>query len=66
MEKGRKRAAVIVVDKQIDAILIYQLSDEDTAVIAITYGNLKVIATSIYLDSKNETSSDLHKIENIQ
>ncbi len=40
------------VNKKIDAILIDQLSDEDTAVIEITYGNLKFIATSIYLDSK--------------
>jgi len=64
--KARKRAAVVVVNRKIDAILIDQLSDEDTAVIGITYGNLKFIATSIYLDIKNEISSDLHKIENIQ
>jgi len=64
--KGRKRAAVVVVNKKIDAILMDQLSDEDTAVIEITYGNLRFIATSIYLDIKNEISSDLHKIENIQ
>ena len=50
--KGRKRAAVFVVNKTIDAILIDQLSDEITAVVEITYGNLKFIATSIYLDSK--------------
>jgi hypothetical protein len=64
--KARKRAAVVVVNKQIDAILIDQLSDEDTAVIEITYGNLRFIAASIYLDIKNEMASDLHKIENIQ
>ena len=64
--KARKRAAVVVVNRKIDAILIDYLSDEDTAVIEITYGNLRFIATSIYLDIKNEISSDLHKIENIQ
>jgi len=64
--KVRKRAAVVVVNKKIDVILIDQLSDEDTAVIEITYGNLRFIATIIYLDIKNEISSDLHKIENIQ
>ena len=56
----------MVINKRIDAILIDQLSDEDTAVIEITYGNLKFRATSIYMDSKKEIASDLHKIENIQ
>jgi hypothetical protein len=32
----------------------------------IIYGNLKFIATSIYLDIKREITSDIHKIENIQ
>ena len=50
--KGRKRAAVFVVNKKKDAILIDQLSDEDTAVIEITCGNLMFIATSLYLDIK--------------
>jgi len=56
----------VVINRKIDAILIDQLLDKDTAVIEITYGNLRFIATSIYLDIKNEISSDLRKIENIQ
>ena len=64
--KERKRAAVMVANKKIDAILTDQLSDEYTVVIEITHGNLKFIATSIYLDIKHELSEDLHKIENIQ
>ena len=64
--KERKRAAVVVINKKRDAILIDQLSDEDTAVIEITHGNLKFIATSIYLDINNDISEDLNKIENIQ
>ena len=62
----RKRAAVVVTNKKIDAILINQLSDEDTVVIEITYGNLRFIATSIYLDIRNEILSDLYRIANIQ
>jgi hypothetical protein len=58
--KNRKRDAVVVVNKMIEAILIEQLSDEDTAVIQITYDNLKFIATSIYMDIKKEIASDLH------
>ena len=36
--RTRMRAAVVVINKRIDAILIDQLSDEDTVVIEITYG----------------------------
>ena len=36
--RTKKRAAVVVINKRIDAILIDQLSDEDTVVIEITYG----------------------------
>ena len=64
--KERKQAAVVIVNKRIDAILIDQLSDEDTAVIEITHGNIKFIAASIYLDIKNEISEDLRKMENTQ
>jgi len=53
-------------NKKVDAILTDQLSDEYTVVIEITHGNMKFIATSIYLDIKSEISEDLHKIENIQ
>jgi hypothetical protein len=41
----------VVVNRIIDKILI-ELSDEDTAVIEITYGNLKFIAKTIYMDIK--------------
>jgi hypothetical protein len=43
----------VVANKKIDAISINQLSDEDTAVIEITYGNLRFIARSLYLDIRN-------------
>jgi sugar/nucleoside kinase (ribokinase family) len=64
--KERKRAAVVIVNKRTDAILIDQLSDEDTAVIEVTQGNTKFIVASIYLDNKKEISDDIRKIENIQ
>jgi hypothetical protein len=62
---GRKRAVVVVVNKQIDALLISQLSEEDTVVVQIMQCNLKFIAASIYLDINNEITMDLYKIENI-
>ena len=44
---GRKRAAIVVINKQIDALLISQLSEEDIVVVEIIQGNLKFIAASI-------------------
>jgi hypothetical protein len=55
---GRKLAAVVVVNKMIDAILTGQLSEEDIVVVEIIQGNLKLLATSIYLDAENEISRD--------
>jgi hypothetical protein len=63
---GRQRAAVVVVNKMIDALLFGQLSEEDIVVVEIIQGNLKLIATSIYLDAENEITGDLNKIENIK
>jgi hypothetical protein len=37
----------VIANRRIDANLIDQLSDEDTAVIEITHGNMKFIAASI-------------------
>ena len=62
---GRKRAAIVVANKQVDALLISQLSEEDIVVVEIIQGNLKFIAASIYLDIRNEITRDLSKIENI-
>ena len=44
--------------------MISQLSEEDIVVVEIIQGNLKFIATSIYLDA-NKISTGLNKIENI-
>jgi hypothetical protein len=62
---GRKRAAIVVTNKNVDALLISQLSEEDIVVVEIIQGNLKFIAASIYLDIGNEITTDLNKIENI-
>jgi hypothetical protein len=44
---GRKRAATVVANKQIDALLISQLSEENIIVADIIQGNLEFIAASI-------------------
>jgi hypothetical protein len=55
----------VVANKQVDALLINQLSEEDIVAVVIIQGNLKFIAASIYLDIGNEITMDLYKIENI-
>jgi len=55
--QGRKRAAIVVANKLIEAILINQLSEEDTVVVEINKGNTKFIAVSIYLDIGKETTN---------
>jgi hypothetical protein len=55
----------VIVNKQIDAFLINQLSEEDIFVVEIAQGNLKFIAASLYLDINNEITMDIYKIENI-
>jgi len=40
---GRKRAAILVNNKELDVVLIAQLSDEDCIVVEITYRNKKIL-----------------------
>ena len=62
---GRKRPAIVVANKQIDALLTSQLSEEDIVVEEIIQGNLKFVAAHIYVDIANETTTDRYKTENI-
>jgi hypothetical protein len=48
-----------------DAILINQLSEEDTVVVEINKGNTKFVAVSIYLPIGKEIVEDLYKLENM-
>jgi len=61
--EGRSRAAVVVTNNQLDAILIKQLSDADTVAVEIINGSLKFILVSTYFDRENPAELDLVKIE---
>ena len=61
--QGRKRAATVATNKS-NAILINQLSEEDTVVVEINKGNTKFVAASIYLAIGEEIVEDLYKLEN--
>jgi len=47
---SRPRAAIVVTNKQIDTLIIKQLSDNDTVVLEVTMDNFKIVLASMYLD----------------
>ena len=63
--ENRKRAAVLIANNQIDAILINQISNEDAAVVELTLGTLRFYAVSMYLDIERDINVDLAKMDNI-
>ena len=62
---GRKRAAVIVNNKNLDVVAITQLSEEDGLVIEAKYHNFTFIGASMYFDILRNVEEDLQKIKNI-
>ncbi|KAF2893642.1 hypothetical protein ILUMI_12532 [Ignelater luminosus] len=62
---GRKRAAILIENKLIDAILIKQFSDEDYVVVEVNYEEMRWYALSIYFDINRDIEVDLQKVENI-
>jgi hypothetical protein len=61
--EGRNRAAKVVTNNQIDALLIEQHSDEDMVLLELILGNVKIILGSMYFDVNLEIEIDLLKIE---
>lgn len=61
----RKRAAIIITNKFIDAIMLRQLSDEDMVVLEIIIGSHKFFAASMYMDIKRDIDMDFNKLDNI-
>jgi hypothetical protein len=63
--QGKKRAAIVVTNKSLDALLIHQMLEEGIVVLEITHGNQNFIAVSIYLDIGKDITEDFNKIKNI-
>ena len=49
--EGKKRAAIVIKSKQLDAILITQISDEDATVVELKLGRVTLIVASMYFDT---------------
>jgi hypothetical protein len=62
---GKHRAAVVIPNNKIDAMLITQKSDEDTVLLEIIYENLKFYAVSMYLDYDDQIENNFTKIDAI-
>ena len=61
---GKIRAAIIA-NRNLDALLIRQISDEDTVLVEITDRNLKFFAMSAYFDIVEDLTINLRKMDNI-
>jgi hypothetical protein len=62
---GRKRAAIVVNNNEIDVTSITQVSHEDTILIEIRYKGTKLFGTSVYLPIDRDIDRDFETIENI-
>ena len=63
--EGRKRSALLVNNKAIDAVLITQLSDEDCIVAEIIYRSTKCYGASLYVDIAEHIELTIRKTEQI-
>jgi hypothetical protein len=61
----RSRAAIVITNKQIDAILLKQLSEADAVVAEVTINGVKLVLASMYFDIERQIEIDLAKIDNI-
>jgi hypothetical protein len=63
--EARSRSAVIITNRKVDAMLISQLSDEDTITLEITRGDTTIILASMYFDRQKPIEQDLTKVDMI-
>jgi len=62
---GKHRAAIIIRNSNIDAILLTKISDEDTVVLELTYDKLRLYAASMYFDNQDQIGKNLNKMAEI-
>jgi len=62
---GTSRAAILITNNKIDAILIKQLSNSDCVLIELKYNNTKFYAASMYFDITEKIERELDKMEEI-
>jgi hypothetical protein len=63
--EGKSRAAIIISNNTIDALLITQLSDNDAVILEIVNGNTSFYAASVYLDYNELVENNIKTLEQI-
>jgi hypothetical protein len=61
----KSRAAILITNNKIDAVLITQLSNPDCVLLELRYNNTRFFTASMYFDITKETKSELNKIDEI-
>ena len=63
--EGKRRAAIIIQDNAIDALLITQLSVNDAVLLEINNQNLSFYASSVYFDYNEPIDNNIKTVERI-
>jgi hypothetical protein len=63
--EGKSRAAIIITNATIDALLITQVSDNDAVLLEIVSGNTRFYAASIYLPYNEHMTTNTKTLEKI-
>jgi hypothetical protein len=63
--KEKSRAAIIIPNDNIDAVLIQQLSDRDNVILELRYKNIRILAASMYFDITEEIDKKTAKVDKI-
>jgi hypothetical protein len=63
--EDKSRAAIILTNDNIDAVLIKQLCDRDNVILELRYKNTRILAASMYLDLNEEIDNKTAKIDEI-
>jgi len=59
---GKRRAALIIPIKNVDPLLLTQLSDNDTLILEISKGNTTFNAANVYMDLKDSIENSFKTI----
>jgi ribonuclease HI len=62
---GKHRAAIIIPNNKIEAMLITQISNEDTVLLEIIHNKRKFFAASMYFDIEEQIENNLAKVDEI-
>jgi hypothetical protein len=63
--ENNNRAAIVITNKEIDAVLITHISNSDIVLLEIEYKNTKAFIASAYFDSTTRIEDELSRLDQI-